>query len=180
MKNVERDWFIEMLVKADDAAARPALRGDIARQVWKRMGRRKMARRMGGGFAAVLVVAGLGLAVLRMGEKRPMAIAPPAQVQETMEESNQLQALVAQETADAILLGRREERARAETPIDPRLQVQIELDGTAGFLMTVANGEAKAPGGAAEAKKDYQRVESCFPETPYATQAAERLRQLSS
>ena len=167
-----------LLDEADAAIGRPPVRENLAAVVLARGRRRRVVRR-------AIALAALGLAaipVIRMASVQkapapPVVIAPPG-VQGAM--PGPLAALVAQKTADDILLGRRQERAMRDVPADPVVELRIELDDTAAFLIAAGDAISRDPGGGPEAAEDYLEVEQCFPGTAWARTAAQRMRQLHS
>jgi hypothetical protein len=178
---VNDDSLFNLLNEADRVMERPSLQPDLHGRVIRREQRRKLARRSAAVVAVLLAIIPLMFFRHAAVPGKPMAISTlPAPQPMTSPDTDALDAIVAQKTADAILRLRHQQTAMSLPTLDPAEQLRLDQDATAATLLAAGDHFARDPAHLQQGVDDYHRVQTFYPGTAWAAAAGERLKQLHS
>jgi hypothetical protein len=178
---VNDDSLLNLLHEADRAIERPSLQPDLQGRVIRRARQQRLARRSA--TLLVVLVAIIPLIFLRHAAMRskPLTVATITTPQIAKSpDTDELDAMVAQKTADAILRLRRQQIAISLSSLDRAQQLRLDQDATAAMLLAAGDHFARDPAHVQQGADDYHRVQTFYPGTTWAAAAGERLKQLHS
>lgn len=173
-----------LLQRADESVSRKAVSQLLTSSVRQGAARRRTIRRSVATVAIVMMVAPLWIFENR--QKRVPLAQKPRKIEvasvaapPTLEEL-ETQAQVAQRTADAILLARRDSQAGAQVMRADALSRLAEAVDQTTLIMVGSGDHLRRQGDAAQASAAYRRVRELFPGTIGAAIAGERLGEIHS
>jgi hypothetical protein len=167
------DKLGQFLRQADAVSATPAIRPDLAEHVIRR-GRRRAATRRAATTAALIA-----LASPLLWQRRPAPPAPVAAVPSITPAADR-QETIAEATAQAIVRDRARQSPPGDLGINPQVLANVQLDEAAGFLVRAGDEMAGNPAEIGLAADDYRQVIRHFPQSRWADEARNRLRELRS